>query len=515
MRHRRYTVALALAVVTAAVLTAAAARAQGVTVPRLTAVDRATYEALKVQAEHDPAAQVPDRILDAEAPQPAIPHVVTSFLGLNRPGAANSGFVFVPPDPIVGKSFTRVLEAANSAVRLHTTTGAVLDTKSLNVFFGVAPAGSSGLLFDPKVYFDRLGVNRRFYVVALEMREAPRVSRIHVGVSRSADPSNLGPAGWCRYAIDGRRNAGTARDSWADYEGLGVGVDKLVITANQFTFSSGSFTYAIIRVLNKLVLANNAAGCPALPFVFTFQPSAAAGNGAVFTLQPVQHALAPASAPGVSNPVYLVNTIFGTSNVYRVWRVRNFPPSLQGPVNVQGNLYGNPPNARQKGSALLLDTGDTRVTQASAAQTIGIVGVHSTLCNVGGGPTESCVRAVLIKVGSGGGGSLIASMFDQFTLGLAPGDFLFWPGVADTRRDVGIGFHKSSPTSFLSSFVSVGSTLIPLTVGNCPQTTNRTGDYFGVQPDPVDLQSIWFAGERATVVGGRCQWEMRIIKVVQ
>jgi hypothetical protein len=515
MRHRRYTVALALTAVTAVVLTAAAALAQEVTVPRLTAVDRATYDALKVQAERDPAAQAPDRQGEAGDPEPSVPHIVTSFVGLNRPGAANSGFVFVPPDPQVAKSRARVLEAANSAVRLHTTTGAVLDSRSLNVFFGIAPAGTSGLLFDPKVFYDRLAVNQRFYVVALELRRSSRISRIWLAVSRSADPVNLAPASWCRYAINGRRNAGTTRDSWADYPGLGVGVDKLAITANQFTFASDNFTFAIVRVLNKLTLANNGAGCPALPFVFTFQPSAAAGNGAVFTLQPVQHSVAPNSAPGVSNPLYIVNTIFGGNNVYRVWRVRNlFPPSLQGPVNVQGNFfYGNPPNAVQRGSALRLDTGDNRVTQASAATPSQIVGAHSTLCNVGGGATESCLRAVIIRVGSGGGGSLAASMHDQFTFGLAPGDFLFWPGVADSPGDVGVGFHRSSATRFLSSWALVDITLIPLTVGTCPQTTPRTGDYFGAQLDPVDLRSFWFAGERATVIGGACQWEMRIVKV--
>ncbi|HEV8307287.1 MAG TPA: hypothetical protein VGW35_06425 [Methylomirabilota bacterium] len=485
------------------------------TAPRLTAVDRATYEALKVQAEHDPAAQAPDRILDAEAPQPADPHIVTSFPGLNRPAAANSGFVFVPPDPIVAKSFTRVLEAANSAVRLHTTTGAVLDTRSLNVFFGVTPSGSSGLLFDPKVYFDRLGVNRRFYVVALEMRTSPRVSRIHVGVSRSSEPGNLGPASWCRYAIDGRRNPGTGLDSWADYPGLGVGADKLVITANQFTFSAGSFTFAIVRVLNKLVLANNGAACPARPFVSTFQPSAAAGNGAIFTLQPVQHAVAPTSFAGVASPVYLINTIFGTNIAYRVWRVRNLAPvSLQGPVNVQGDfLYGNPPNAVQRGSALRLDTGDNRIPQASSAAANNFVAVHGTVCNVGGGPTESCIRAIGIRPGSGAGGSLTAGISGQFTLSNAPGDFLFWPGVADSPGPLGIGFHASSATFFLSSFVFVGSTLLPVSVGTCPQTTRRTGDYFGAQLDPSDLASFWFAGERATTIGGRCQWEMRIIRV--
>jgi hypothetical protein len=181
-------------------------------------------------------------------------------------------------------------------------------------------------------------------------------------------------------------------------------------------------------------------------------------------------------------------------------------------VTVQGNfLYGNPPNARQRGSALLLDTGDNRITQASSAATNAFLAVHGTRCTVGGS-IVSCIRGVIIRVGSGGGGSLTASMQDQLTFGLF-GDFLFWPGVADSLGPAGIGFHRSSASLFLSSYVLIDTTLIPLTVGTCPQTTPRTGDYFGAQLDPVDLRSFWFAGERATVIGGSCQWQMRIIKV--
>ncbi|HEV8676968.1 MAG TPA: hypothetical protein VGX21_23270 [Methylomirabilota bacterium] len=515
---RASTARILAAVVAGMLLAATVASAQG-TAPRLTAVDAASYQALKVQAETDAAAEAPTRLAEVAAGEAEAPTITASFAGLDQPGAASGGFTFVPPDPILAKGRTRVLEATNSATRLFTTAGGVLATKSLQLFFGAPPpAGRDGVLFDPKVYFDRLGVNPRFYVVALEKRgtsDATGVSRIWLAVSRGVDPADLEPARWCRYAIDGKRNGGTARSSWADYPGLGVGVDKLVITANQFTFASNLFTFAIVRVLNKLVLANNGAACPPLPFVFTFQPSALLQNPAAFTLQPVQHYVAPASSAGVANPVYLVNTVFGTNTRYRVWRVRNLPPSLQ-VASVQGTFtYGVPPAARQRGSSLRLDTGDNRITQASSGDLRGsFSAVHGTVCNVGGGATESCVRAVAIRVGSGPGGALAASLEDQFTLGLAPGDFLFWPGVADGgSRDSGFAFHRSSATTFLSSYWAVGTTIRPLTVGTCPQRTARTGDYIGAQRDPVDNRSFWFAGERATTLGGVCQWQTRIIRV--
>ncbi|HEV8309824.1 MAG TPA: hypothetical protein VGW35_19345, partial [Methylomirabilota bacterium] len=132
----------------------------------------------------------------------------------------------------------------------------------------------------------------------------------------------------------------------------------------------------------------------------------------------------------------------------------------------------------------------------------------------GGGPTESCLRGVAFFVGSGAGGALTARLEEQFTLGLAPGDFLFWPGVADGGSfESGFAFHRSSATTFLSSYWAVGATIGPLTVGTCPQTTRRTGDYIGAQRDPVDNRSFWFAGERATVIAGACQWQTRIIRV--
>jgi hypothetical protein len=495
-------------------------------------VDPDTYRALKAQARRTPAAQPVEALEKPSEPEPSAA-VTQSFTGLNQQEAGN----LVPPDTILGVSNTRALEAVNTAVRLFnksTTPPSVIQTKSLNSFFGAST--SQGTLFDPKVYFDRNAVNRRFYVVALQMSgtsDATGFSRIWLAVSRSSDPANLEPANWCRYAINSKRNAGTALSSWADYPGLGVGADKLVISANQFTFPpppNRVFTFAILRVFNKLIAANNAGACPSIPF-FTFQPSSTSGNGGVFTLQPAQHYTSPSSFSGISNPVYLINTIFGTSATYRVWRVSNInPPSLQGPTNVNGNVtYGLQPDAPQSGSAIPLDTGDTRVTQVAGLGNL-ISGVHGTVCNAGGGANESCVRYVRILVG-GAGSTPTATINDQTFFTFGAGNFVFWPGVAvNSAGQAAIAYHRNlngAGARFLSSLVTLrsGGALVAsffITSGTCtlpasPQTNPpqaRTGDYIGAQTNPSDFTSFYLAGERATVISGSCLWQTQIIRLV-
>jgi hypothetical protein len=477
---------------------------------------------MKTQARQTPTAQQ-RQVLEALAGPKPLASVATSFVGLDRPGAANNGSAFFPPDTIVAKSSTRVLEGVNSALRLFTTTGGILATQDLNSFFGAST--DQGLLFDPKVYFDRNATNRRFYIVALQQTgtsDESGFSRIWLAVSRSSDPADL-TSSWCRYAIGGRRNTGTSLSSWADYPGLGVGADKLVISANQFTFAppgQESFTFAIIRVLNKLTAANNASGdCPTIP-LFTFQPSNTIGDGGAFTLQPAQHYSSPSSFSGTSNPAYLVNTLFGSSTSYRVWRVRNIdPPTLQGPTSVSGNfMYDLPPDADQPNSSTLLDTGDVRVTQVAGLGNA-ISGVHGTVCNfTGGTPNEACVRYVRIVVGQSSTGNLTASINDQLTFGFGDGSFSFFPGVAvNNSGQAALDYHWSASSQFLSSVVTLRTTLASFFInsGTCAQTlSDRTGDYIGAQTDPSDFTSFWLAGERATTISDSCQWETQIIKLV-
>ncbi len=486
---------------------------------RLPPLDPGTFRSMKAQARAHPLAQAADVLASAPGPE-ALAAVSTSFVGLDRPSSANNGFVFFPPDTIVAKSVNHVLEGANSAVRLFDAVGNVIETRDLNTFFGAST--SKGLLFDPKVYFDGNATSGRFYVVALQKKGSD--SRIWLAVSRSPDPPDLSPANWCRYNINGKRNAGTSLSSWADYPGLGVGADALVISANQFRFSNNSFTFAIVRVLNKLIAANNGSSCPSIP-LFTFQPSGVAGDASTFTLQPVQHYTSPSSfLPTTTNPAYLLSTVFGSSATYRVWQVRNVAsgsPTLR-VVNVIGSYdYGVQPDAPQSGSSLLLDTGDNRMTQAAGVGDA-ISGVHGSLCNINGGASESCVRFVRISVGQNGGGSLTAAINQEQTFGGGAGVFYFWPGIAvNGVEETAVAFHRSSGASYLSSYWTIkalASTTFeaasPITDGTCAQTlSNRTGDYIGAQTDPSDSNTFWLAGERATTINGSCQWQTQIIAV--
>ncbi|HEV8714582.1 MAG TPA: hypothetical protein VGX03_17355 [Candidatus Binatia bacterium] len=482
-------------------------------------VDAKKYRALKARAVSHPVAQGAEVV--ELGPKPSAPRVALSFVGLDRPSAANNGNEFFPPDTIVAKSNTRVLEAVNSALRLFTTTGGVLQTRDLNTFFGASL--SNGFVFDPKVYFDRSAANRRFYVVALQS-DFLSVSRIWLALSRSPDPASLNAANWCRYNIDGRRNVGTGDASFADYPGLGVGADALVISTNQFRFFEETFTFTIVRAFNKLVAANNASSCPTIPS-FIFQPSNTVGDVTTFTLQPVQHYTSPSSFRGTTNPAYLLSTHYGSSAIYRVWQVRNVGGSSPTLCikNVSGSFtYGLQPDAPQKNSSLLLDTGDNRVTQAAGVSNA-LSGVHGTLCQLGRDANESCVRVVRIIVGQSESGALTARISQQTTFGGGNGVFYFRPGIAvNAREQTAVDFHRSSSSTFLSSVWAVKNHLetarfvspSALTTGTCPQErSNRTGDYIGAQTDPANFTSFWLAGERATTIAGECQWQTQIIKV--
>jgi hypothetical protein len=490
------------------------------------------YQAAKARARtaSRPAA---DQMVSSSV-SPSAADITASFAGLNRLTAQNNGFIFVPPDPQIAAAISRLVEVSNSAIRLYTKTGGVLQTMDLNTFFGTAPGGGgTGLLFDPKIVYDRNATNRRVYVVALQQMNSPQLSRIWIGISRSADPTTLAAAGWCRYFLNGIRNAGTANASWADYPGLATAADQLVITVNQFRFSDRSFTFAIIHTLRKLVAANNAASCPAIPF-FTFQPSTIQGDINTFTLQPVQQLTSPSSFPGTTNPSYTINThrpstAGGTTPNYRIFRVRNVggSPSIQ-TTNVAGNFaHSIPPDAPQTGSSVLLSTGDNRVTEAAGLGN-NLWGTHATGCVIGGSPgVRSCARTIRVTVGQAAGGTPTATITQQRAFGVA-NSYLFWPGIAvNLIETVVVNFHYVNPSTTggrLSHWWTIKDianiaygTISPIANGTCAYTTtNRTGDYAGAETDPTDGKSFWLNSEIATTFSGLsgCNWQNRIARIL-
>jgi hypothetical protein len=505
---------------------------QSVEVDQPAGVDAATYASEKQAAVTELAptgAQIADVSKIGGVSGPAA-SIATNFAGLNRLTAQNNGFIFNPPDTTMGKSPNRVLEATNSALRLTTTAGVQLvPPLNLNSFF---PAGgaASGLLFDPKVLFDRLSATPRFWVVALQKRgdndlnAANDFSRIWIAVSRSADPNSL-VTGWCRYALNGIRNPGTAQQSWSDFPQIGFGRDAFLLAENQFQFTPPRpFTFAIVRAFRKLVAENNAASCPSIPF-FTFQPSGAAGNFDIFAIQPVHANTTPSSFAGTANPAYALSTRRGSSIVYHIWRVRNVGGAASiSQVVLANHTYGIPPSSPQPGTAVTLDTGDNRVLSASG---IGnqFQGIFTTVCNfTAGTPNESCTLAPRVSVGQNIFGFLTASIVENPFVGFGNNIFAHHPSIAlNLALKAGSSWLRSGALFRLSSLALIHQPLggwgaVSLYApGTCSYTaTNRTGDYSGAQTDPGNLNTFWLAGEQATAVAGLagCNWATRITQLV-
>lgn len=502
------------------------------------AVDPATYAAEKAAARRGPAPGNPDAVAlpsqRSGGSEPQVPSVSPSFTGLNRQTAVNNGSVFSPPDTIVAKSPTRILEGANSALRLFTNTGSVIQTLNLNSFFGASTA--NGLLFDPKTFYDRNATNPRMFVVALQVAgrddaiSTNDVSRIWVAVSRSSNPASLGSSDWCRYNIDGRREVGTSNVSWADYPEVGVGRDSFSFAMNNFRFTDDSFRFSYIHVWNKTIAENNAASCPTIPRSVFTAPGATAGNFSRFTIQPAQSYTSPSSFAGTTNPAYYMSTTRGQSNQYHVFRVRNVAsgsPTITG-VTLTGGAYDIPPSSPQPSSSIVVDTGDNRMLQVAGIGN-SLFGIFTSSCNFTVGTTnESCSRSPRVSVGQNASGGLTASLVENRLAGFGDGVFAHHQSIAtNTGLTSGSTWEFSGSSNRLSSAAMIrnagaawagvqtyapGTCSLPATA---PSTTRaRSGDYAGAQLDPTDITTFWLAGERATTIGTSCQWETRVARLI-
>ncbi|HEY3247774.1 MAG TPA: hypothetical protein VGK88_05735 [bacterium] len=491
--------------------------------------DRRELEAAKRRAATlDPAmaGQQADDIEEFAAPESLSHTVNVTFPGLDFGTSIENGNGSLAPDTSATANSSRVLEATKFGLRLSNTAGSILASTNLNAFFS-APDSTYGILTDAKVYFDRTSPTPRFFIVADSSKSSTKVSKLWIAVSRSSGPGSLASANWCRYVIDARLNAGGSLDSWAYSPGIGVGADALVIAVDNLTWSASNFTYAVVRVFRKLVLEGNAGGCPSgsSAAMKMFKASTTAGNDAARSLQPVQHFTNPPSFTGVTNPVYLMATDpFGFTNEIRIWRVANAAATaaFAGPYVLSGGLsYDIPPDSPQLGSANLLNTWDTHIPQAVGLGNT-IHGVFATVCNIGGGATESCIRYVRVGIT---GPTLGGAYQQQLTFG-ASNAFYWSPGVAvNLAGKVLIVFQRSSSNQYLrtgysgkAAAATVFEAANPMPNGTCPLTTFGnpawTADSVGAQADPGGV-AFWLAGERAATIPDYtgCWWTTDVRKV--
>ncbi len=432
-----------------------------------------------------------------------------TFEGLNVETASYQGRLAFPPDATLGASRARVLQGSNVALRLTDRNGVEIDRQPLNSFFGFT---GPSLLFDPKVYFDRM--SERFYVVALEQDDSPRASGIWLAVSKEANPNALSaPSDFCTYRIPAKRGA-----SWADYPLIGMNEDYFVVSVNNFRFN-GTFRKAFMYVMEVEELVDNATTCPGLR-IRRFGPPTGANGEPAFSIHPAQHysewtGTGPAPLYGISVAFFL------PSPEYTLWKIAkmNGQPRLTKQLLTGDFAYTFAPTAPQRNGFTDLDAGDPRITQV-AYRDGKLWAVHGTACSIGGLPNEACIRAIEVTPDGGPPAITFSETFGR------PNTFLFWPGIAINKRgDVAMVFQRSKPNGFLGvvfngkrANAGAFDTMRNLRIGNCALThdptadVTRTGDYVGIQTDPLDDLGFWMTGEYPGPVRSPaiCDWKSYI-----
>lgn len=378
-----------------------------------------------------------------------------------------------PPDTHGAAGLSQYVEIVNTRLQIFNRfTCATQANVSLNSFFATVP-GQPGILFDPRVIYDHIW-NR--WVMTAEGRPLNATQQFHyINVSTSSNA--LGS--YFRFRVE-VNFFNTSTFFW-DYPQLGMDQDAIIITANIFNpgfVGAAMFAVAKARLYNGLGFG--------VPIHF-----------------PLPGTLAPPFVLDQNNNAFLVAAItnggpFGRIAVLQLQNASNaFQQVLSGRPDVIVASYSVPPDARQPGTPLRLDTLDRRFVNASTQIGDRLYQVHTI--NSFGLPTP---RWYEIRTTN----STLVN-FGEFFEGPSSNDFNA-SIAANESRDLFVTWTSTDPNfpfahqarmrvsgkrSFDAFIASPGFPMGP--TSPTFYTGFRWGDYSAVTIDPLDRRFAWAVNE--------------------
>lgn len=423
------------------------------------------------------------------APQPPARRRPFVFGALNWRGLTETSST--PPDTTGAIGPDNYVEMTNDGLAVYARADrAEVSSAALDSFLGV-PGDD---VTDPQIIWDE--GSGRWYFVGLDFTTGGE--QLLFGFTQTGDPSDL-DTGWCRYSI--------ATPGFVDdYPKLGDDDGHLVIGANRF--EGDTFRTAVIYAIDK-----PAAGptCPATPSFARFGSSAsplAQSNGdPAFT--PV-----PANTTDAASAGYVVAADYpgsGPGTHLDVWHVGGTPGSQtlthDGAAAVPS--FDVPANAPQPGSGEVLDTSDTRLTQAVARTDPGAgqeaLWTQHTVAGAGGRSEVRWYELIPSQLAVRQRGNVGESAEFAFNGAISPtGDgesaVLVYnaSGSATPPRIAARSHPHGVPLGQMGAAATIVSSDGPLDDGSCffPDPC-RWGDYAAAVPDPLNASLVWGSSEYA------------------
>lgn len=444
-----------------------ALRRYGYLVPRPDAYDRAKVAAT-AQAQSVAAAPAAFRA----------PAQVTSFEGIRDTGS-------VPSDSTGAVGTGRYMELVNSRYGLYSRANALLGQGTLQSLIGAAAVDNA---FDPQVIWDP--GTKRFYYAADQIRASDGHNLLAVGFSKTATPTSA--ADFCKYFLD------YGAVNFPDYPKLGDTKNFWVLGVNVF---SPSFSGSDIIALTKPAAGST---CPAASSIgVTIKADVKNANGtAAFTPVPANQTDTSGTGWVVARPASVPASLL---TVFRITRNTTTGAAIIGAgANVPVPSYSVPANAPQSGTGKLIDTSDTRNTQAVSAVDPGHggrVGLWTQHTTAGGAGAEvrwyeiDPVTRTLMQSGKATSASLYS-----FNGAISP-DRRVQGRTRAFGADMVMNFNTSSGSTFpaikVVSKVGAGAQSAPSTVvtsagpnidfscDSASEPVCRWGDYAAATPDPA------------------------------
>ncbi|MFL5825427.1 MAG: hypothetical protein ACJ76V_02770 [Thermoleophilaceae bacterium] len=471
--------------------------------------------------------------------------------GLNLPGLANSDNVAsamgAPSDSTGAVGPSNYVEIVNSVIGVYKKSDLTLDggagkLRKMDLATFVGAPGKD--VFDPQIQWDPVTQRWYYLIDYIDQKKSgtnPGVNAVAFGWSKSADP-NVPPSGfssatgWCRYIVD----TGAEFD---DYPKLGGNNTHLIFGANVFAnnSASGAFQTARVFTVNKPVNSGAQGGSNCSTSLTLKQygtaasPLKTADNNTAFT--PV-----PAGQPDSSANGYVVAADSPPSATQvMLWHVDS-NGDLHADTAQDGNIdvtsFSMPPNIPQPNTARLIDSSDTRITQAimhtdpdtgnaeavwfqhtiggGAGAKVRWYEIVPSLCNRLSGTT--CNAAARRQEGNVSSATLYA-----FNGAVSP----TWLGsaaviqyntgsssqVADIRAQSRL---SATPLSTMVNEVALGTGSAADIDFTCPNDnsnkTCRWGDYAAATPDPSASNVVWGSNQltgSGGTAGGQAVWTTR------